>query len=905
MVIGDTIGPYSILGRLGEGGMGEVYRARDTKLNRDVAIKVLLPSVANDPDRLARFSREAQVLASLNHPNIAAIYGIEETSPSTGSGQGGVTALVMELVEGEDLAQRIARGAIPIDEALPIARQIAEALDAAHELGIIHRDLKPANIKVRPDGTVKVLDFGLAKAVAPDGHSSANAINSPTLSIHATEAGVILGTAAYMSPEQAAGKSIDKRSDLWAFGVVLFEVLSGRQMFAGETVSHVLAAVLKDQPDWSALPIDTPAAIRKLLRRCLEKERTRRMADAADVRLEIDEVLASPGGAHPENAIGRTTVGARRSLILAWSAAALCAVAAATLGAAVLLRSEPSDVPAFRSTILLNESLDGRPPANRFALSPNGNLLVYVGAASGSRVVSLWLRPLDGIGAQRLEGTNGASSPFWSPDGRFVAFHAGGTLKKIAVSGGTPIAIANAPSTADSRGSSGTWSPDDVIVYPAADFSALVRVSSAGGTPVAVTTVNRAAGETDHSYPYFLPDGRHFLYAAFNGVMPLGVYVGSIDAQRPVRLLEGVSGAQYANGSLIFVQGTTLMVRPFDATTLTFAGEATPVAERIQMSTVTQRASAFSASANGVLVYQTGAVGGTGRLVWADRAGTTTAVLDDIASYRDVTLAPDGQTASVSVFDTDRASADIWIVDVVRRIRTRFTFDPTDELAAIWSPGGNDVVFNSRRKGHLDLYRKTANGSGAEELLLGDQHEKAPTSWSPDRQHILFTKVSGDTGYGVWALPVSGTRTPVPFADTPFDEQWGQFSPDGRWVAYTSTESGRREVYVAPFRGPGGKTQISLGGGNYPRWRRDGTELFYHSPDDKLMAAAVRADAVRIDVQSVRPLFEMRAPSGGLRNFYDVSPDGQRFLLSVSVDAGAATPVTLLTNWPALVTQAR
>jgi len=882
--------------------MGEVYRARDAKLNRDVAIKVLLPAVANDPDRLARFSREAQVLASLNHPNIAAIYGLEAFR-SGGSSDPPTTALVMELVEGEDLSQRIARGPVPLDEALPIARQIAEALEAAHEQGIIHRDLKPANIKVRADGTVKVLDFGLAKAIETGsgirGPGSEHLANSPTLSIHATEAGLILGTAAYMSPEQAAGKVVDKRSDLWAYGVVLFEMLTGRHVFAGETVSHVLAAVLKDEPDWTTLPPTTPASVRRLLRRCLEKDRKRRLPDAADARLEIDEASLTEvtHGAPVE-----TGTGSRRRLQIAWSLVALFAVVASALALAIALRTPPIEALAYRSTILVTEDLSFRPPSNRFAISPDGTRLAYIAGEEG-RPPMLRLRALDGSVDQPLLGTEGAQGLFWSPDSRFLAFTIGRQLKKVDAAGGTPVTISDDLRFSDLGGTTpGTWNRDGVILFPAESRAGLGRVNAAGGATVSVTALDTNAGETSHGYPFFLPDGRHFLYVAYNSLVPVGVYVGSLDSQERRRVLDDASNVQYAAGSLIFTRGTTLLAQSFDPTTLALSGEPTPLGEQVQMNTGTLRASAFSVSATGALVYQTGVSGGgNSRVVWSDRAGRQTAVLSENMPYRDLSLSPDGKHASVSLFDEKvNRGSDIWIIDLMRALRTKFTFDPADEFSGLWSRDGVDMVFNSRRQGRFDLYRKAANGAGPEELLHADQFDKTPTSWSSDRQFILYTDISVQGSGNIWALPMTGERKPFPFVKTPFDEGAGQFSPDGRWVAYTSNESGRSEVYVAPFPGPGAKWQISNAGGGNPRWRADGSELFYLA-SGKLMAAAVRIGAERVEVESVQPLFEISRPGGGARPYYDVSPDGQRFLHIVLAQRATETPLTLVTNWPTLV----
>jgi len=544
---------------------------------------------------------------------------------------------------------------------------------------------------------------------------------------------------AYMSPEQAAGKAVDKRSDLWAFGVVLLEMLTGRQTFAGESISHVLAAVLKDEPDWAALPPNTPASIRKLLRRCLEKDRKRRLDSAAGARLEIDEALTpSSEGATMSSLVVHADLRSGGWLRIAWSIAALFAVLAAALAIAMSLRPALPEAPVFRSTILVNESLSERSPSNRFALSPDGRQLAYVATvATGSLRVSLWTRALDGSSGQELVGTEGATAPFWSPDSRFIAFTVGGKLMKIAATGGTPVNIADAPLEGDGRGTPGTWNSDDVIVLPAPDFASLVRVPAAGGgTPSAVTTLDATTGETHLGFPFFLPDGRHFLFLAYNSLVPVGLYVGSLDSPQRVRLLEDVSNTQYANGSLVFVRGTTLMAQPFDAATLAFTGEAAPIGEQVQRNTTVLRAHAFSVSASGALIYQPGVSGGgASRLMWSDRAGKPATVLNDSAPYRDLSLSPDGTQASVSLFD-DKSSgqSDIWIVDVIRGLRTRFTFDPADEYSGVWSPDGIDIVFNSRRKGRLDLYRKAASGSGGEDLVLADVEPRVadglqPLSW--------------------------------------------------------------------------------------------------------------------------------------------------------------------------------
>jgi Tol biopolymer transport system component len=899
---GTRLGVYDITAPIGEGGMGQVYRARDTKLNRDVALKILPDAFATDPDRLARFTREAQTLASLNHPNIAHIHGLEES--------GGVRALVMELVEGEDLSQRIARGPIPVDEALPIARQIAEALEAAHEQGIIHRDLKPANIKVRADGTVKVLDFGLAKALEPVAGMSSSASMSPTITTPAmTQAGMIMGTAAYMAPEQARGRIAGKRSDIWAFGCVLYEMLSGRRAFEADEIADVLARVLTQQPDWTSLPPTVPAGIVRLFRRCLEKDPKRRLADIADARLDIDEALAQvnddttpmPTGAVREAGSGRQTK-------VAWAVAAFFAASALGLGISILRRPVLAEAPAYRSTILVQENLSSRATSHRFKLSPDGRRLAYVALDASGRIM-LWVRAFDSLAGQPLAGTDDATAPFWSPDSRFIAFFADQKVKRIGATGGPVTVICDAPASTGRRVTPGSWSRDDVIVIPSPDSPTIARVAAAGGgTPSAVTTLAAGGAETQHGFPFFLPDGRRFLYVAYNDLVPLGLYVGSLDGQPLVRLMDTASDGQYANGSLLFMRGTTLLAQPFDPARLALTGDAVAVAEGVLTNISFMRAGAFSVSETGALVYQgfgsTGGSTGTARLVWSDRAGNQTAVLDERLPYRDLDLSPDGMRASVSRANARDNTSDVWIVGASRGMQTRFTVDATDDFSAIWSPDGADIVFASRRKGHLNLYRKTASGAPREEVLLEDQVDKTPTSWSSDGKFILYSIAGPQTGPDIWVLPLAGDRKPFAFLESVSDERFAQFSPDGRWVAYAASESGRLEVYVQPFPGPGEKQQISRAGGSYPRWRSDGKELFYHSLDNKLMAATVSAGGGRVDVDAVQPLFDMRAPDGLPRSFYDVAGNGQRFMIVVPDDT-ASTPLTLVSNWPTLVKTTR
>ena len=881
---GTHLGPYEILSAIGAGGMGEVYQAHDTKLGRDVAIKVLPEAFAHDPDRLSRFQREAKMLAALNHPNIATIYGLEQSN--------GTSYLVMELVQGETLAERVKRdGAVPVEEALAIAKQIAEALEAAHEKGIIHRDLKPANVKLTPEGKVKVLDFGLAKAFAGDA-ANEDAANSPTLSMAATMHGVILGTAAYMSPEQARGKPVDKRTDIWALGAVLYELLTGKAAFQGEDVTDILAAVVRAEPDWQGLPAATPVKIRDLLRRCLQKDKTLRMQAAGDVRIEIVEALAAPA----EQVAAQR--GSRERL--AWSVAAfllVAFVAALAFGAIAYLRRVQQETETMRFFISppemwhLSQIGAGGGAAAPLAVSPDGHRVAFVATSADGKSL-LWVRSLDTLAAQSLAGTDGASSPFWSPDSRFLGFFADGKLKKIEVSGGPPIMLCDA---SNSRG--GTWNRDGVIVFNPTNHE-LQKVSAAGGVPSAATMLG--LGEIDHVRPLFLPDGRHFLHYVLGGPRN-GINLSSLDsAERKLLLNSDSTNVIYSQGYLLFLRETTLMAQPFDAQRLALTGDAFPIAEQIQTSSTVQPNGVFSASENGVLAYQTGTGAAGYQLLWFDRTGKQVGVLGDPAAYSDLELSPDGKRASVSILDPAGKGRDIWLYDVSRGLRTRFTFGPANLHAkSIWSPDGSRLVFNSNGKGHLDLYQKASSGAGAEEVLLEDNLDKYPVSWSPDGRFILYVTTGVARINNLFVLPLSGDHKPIPFLKTQFNQPIGQFSPDGKWVAYVSDESGRNEVYVAPFPGPGGKWQISTVGGTHPRWRRDGTEIFYLASDYKLMTAAVNGKGSSFEVGAVKSLFQTRSPLFANRYSYDVSADGQRFLINTAPEQVASAPITVVLNWTA------
>ena len=910
---GTRLGVYELNGPLGAGGMGEVWRARDTRLQRDVAIKVLPDLLAEDPERLARLTREAQALAALNHPNIAQIHGFEES--------GGVRALVMELVEGDDLSALIVRGALPAGEALAIARQIADALDAAHEQGIVHRDLKPANVKVRPDGTVKVLDFGLAKVLdpltgMPGGWSGGSLANSPTISVRATQAGVILGTAAYMAPEQARGRPVDRRADIWAFGVVLYEMLTGRRAFEGEDVSITMASVLKDDVDWRPLPSDLPPGVHRLLRRCLEKDPRRRLASMADARFELEEAeavgaapaVSATGTSGASGAAGAAAVGgtgSRRVLSLR-AALGMAAVAALVTGAATALvvlrdRGSAKAPQVVRAFIPPPEKVGfrhiGGGNVGPMAISPDGRMVAFCGQAADG-VQSLYVRALDSVTPELLAGTVGAGMPFWSPDSRSIGFFADGKMKRVQAAGGPAMTICDVGAI----GRGGTWNRDGVIVFAPSPNGPLHQVKESGGRSTPVTQLDTAHGETSHRWPQFLPDGKHFLFFVRLGALGTSnennsVLIGSLDGNTRTSLLRAQTNAAYASGHLLFTRDTTLMAQPFDPGRLALVGEAAPVAEQLQVESGSAMG-VFAASETGVLVYQTGGeiVGST--LYWRDRAGKQAAALGEPGGYMDVRISRDRQKVAVSLLDPRVGPPDIWIYDVARGLRSRFTFDPGADRWPVWSPDGTRVVFGSNRKGQFDLYVRSYAGTGVEELLFESDLSKVPSGWSSDGRYLLFeTRGDPDTQSDVWALPLIGERTPISLLKTSYREQQAAFSPDGRWVAYNSDESGRAEVYVTPFPGPGRKWQVSSSGGSEPRWSGTGREIFFSSPGERIMVAAVSAHTDTFEVGRTQPLFEYHTQQPS--NVFDVTPDGLRFLVNTASATQNSAPMTLVVNWPA------
>jgi len=861
---GSRLGAFEILAPLGKGGMGEVYRARDTKLGREVAIKVLPEALKDDAPRLARFQREATLLAALNHPHIASIHGLEEAD--------GQPFLVMELVSGEELTERIERGPIPTDEALEIARQIAEALEAAHEKGIVHRDLKPANVKVTSEGQVMVLDFGLAKAYAQEegDDSAARVSQSPTMSRQMTEAGLILGTAGYMSPEQARGKAVDKRSDVWAFGVVLFEMLAGKPAFEGESVSDTLASVLKSNPAWDALPNTVAPSIRTLLRRCLTKDPRDRLHDVADARISIVEALAGEQE-------GSESPAPRRTERNTWAlvAAVLAVIALAAAAAALVNRDSSSSIfPTVRLEIT-GQMLDYSTGTLPFALSPDGKTLVYVD--HDGPATKLFVRHMDRFDVEPLARTEGAGAPFFSPDGEWIGFFATNRLKKVAVAGGQPIDICPVPHAPGGA----TWLPDDTIVFSMAFTpTGLYRVPAEGGPPEALTRPDSAPGEFHHKDPHALPGGRSVIFTVATATGQQ-VEVLSLDSGERTAL-KGVRGrARYVTGGyLIYGDSAALLAAPFDATSAAITGPSFTALEGVR---AFQGGAAFAVSPSGALAYLPHA--GTGiDHVWVDRAGKATPLgLQEAAGGRPM-LSWDGKRLAVTG-GTSFRDPSFYIYDLARGGRIRFPGFGHMR----WLPGDAEIVFSSRlnRSGASNLFQTRSDGSGEPEPIFESEYNSALTGVSGDGRWILFYEQHPDTSRDVWALRLDGTSEAVPLVTTPASDRSATFSPDSRWFAYTSNVSGRDEVYVRRFELTSGTAEhlVSTEGGREPQWSRDGKELFYRV--GRAMMAVPVALGEEFTAGEPQKLFEgsWGVESGGLNPMYDVAPDGQSFVM-VSADEG-------------------
>jgi serine/threonine-protein kinase len=901
---GSSVGPYRILGPLGRGGMGEVYHAQDVRLGRDVALKVLPDEFAHDPDRRSRFDREARVLASLNHPNIATLHGLQEL--------GDRTLLEMELVSGETLEQRIHHGALPVAEALVVFRQIALALEAAHDRGIIHRDLKPANVKIMPEGRVKVLDFGLAKALEPAG-TAEQVTWSPTATASRPGMGLIMGTAAYMSPEQARGISVDRRTDVWSFGCMFYQALTGRLPFAAPTTSDVLAAILKDEPDWSAIA-HLPRSVQRIVKRCLRKDVSERLRDIADARLEIDEALAEPSS---DSMFGvAAPVGLPRPRN--WMMMAVQAVAAVALfaaGGAIrwLLPIEPAAAVQRVAIPVGGDRQLALGPSPALALSADGTRLVYA-ARVGTRT-HLFSRELNRFEAAPIAGTEGASAPFFSPDGQWVGFFAGNALQKVALGGGAPFKVADAPSLL-----SASWGADGAIVF-ATTFSGdgLWRVDAAGGTPEALTTPNAADGEIQHAYPQIV-DGTHVLFtivttdSSYPAVLSMSTRTWSAASQ--VRIASG--GVQYLpTGHLLYAQGGGLVAVPFDIETAAVTGSPLPLREALGMTGQAAPQFVATAARDGALVYvpaQTTLAART--LVLLDRDGRAMTIAGAQAAYSQPRFSPDGQYVAVTV-DAEGGS-DVWVYDLRRGARTRLTTSGASGFP-VWTPDGRRVSFHASRPGPWNLYARAADGSTQPEPLLtaarperpigtspsmdallpgslpllSGANPQYPAAWTPDGKTLVFTERKPSAERDIWTVTL-GTD-PVPFLVTPFDESSPVFSPDGRFLAYVSDETGRNDVYVQPYPGPGGRWLVSPDGGEDPVWSADGRELIFRRGDE-LIAASVQT-APTFAVGGQRRLFEGRYEAANAGRNYDVAPDGRRFVMVRNEEPADAMTFHVVLNW--------
>jgi Tol biopolymer transport system component len=879
------IGDYDVIDVLGAGAMGEVYRARDARLGRDVAIKVLRGPTGGDPDRLARFEREARVLASLNHPRVAHVYGLETV--------GGSPALVMELVDGPTLAELTAGdrfAGLTTTQALRFAAQIADGLSAAHERGIVHRDLKPGNVALTADGDVKVLDFGIAKRLTePEAAGSGGA----------TLAGTLLGTPAYMSPEQTRGEPCDQRADIWAFGCVLVELLTGRSPFTRPTTAEMLAAVLEHTPDLDGLPRDTPASVRALIRHCLEKDPQRRLRDIADARLILEDAL------HPD-----TRAADRRPRAFPVRAAVLVGLSAVVLATLGWLARGGGPAPPARvvSTLVLptglrlgGTDLPARFAESHFAVSPDGTRIAVV-ATEASGQSRLWIRELASDAFLPLVGTEGASAPFWSPDSSMVGFIADERLRAIPAAGGAARTISP---TAFLPGS---WNPHGQIVFAPAGRSPLYVVAATGGDSRPVTVLDTSSGEVQHSQPEFLPDGRRFLYFSFGSLAggaldPKGVFIGSLDASEPPRLLlAGVRQARYAAGRLLFVRGGTLMAQPFDPDRLTLSGSAVPVIESVTTTSsgATGPTAAFSVSADGVLAYQA-ALWTQSQLVLVDRGGRELARVGPPGDIGDVAASPDGRTIAVSLLDTVRSTRDLWLYPTAGGPGRRLTFEAADDFAPVWSPDGSRLLFSSARGGLVELFVADVRSADSPRAFETDRQGlgRFAADWSRDDRAVLY--IAGGRAIrqsDLFTAPLSDPRQARALLASSFVETHGRIAPGGQWLAYTSNETGRLEVYVDRFPALGDKRVVAAGG--WPRWSRDGRELFHVDAGGDMMAAAVRTTAGGLDASTPRALFSLndRPPVRLDAYSYDVLPDG-RFVVNRLLAEPGTSMITIVLNWTA------
>ena len=892
---GTRLGPYEIVAPLGAGGMGEVYRAKDAKLNREVAIKVLPATVGQDAERLSRFRREAQTLASLNHPNIAAIYGLDEA--------GDKLFLVLELVEGEELAERLKRGKIPLEEALEIAKQIAFALEEAHDKGIVHRDLKPANVKLTEDGKVKVLDFGLAKAYSTDasGAASFDSGNSPTMTHAATMAGMILGTAAYMSPEQARGKPVDKRADIWAFGVVLYEMLTGLKLFDGETVSDTLAAVLTRDMDQATLPANMPPALRGLLRRCLERNARNRLHDIADARIVIDEVLA---GRHDEPASGGTQAVAQPAVVRGrWLLIAAGLAAGLLLGLVAsrwLGRTGSDHAPPVLT------QFDVRAPEETsfvrgFALSPDGRKIAFTARGADGRV-TIWVRTFDALAARQLSETIGARFPFWAPDSRRIGYFSPEGLKWIDTAGGSPIAVAPTSPVQDVRGAA--WGADDVILYSPSFTGPLLAVPANGGAPTPATRVEAGGAIGTNRFPSFLPDGRRFVFygSSGTGTEPGSIFLGRIGSPEAKLLGPAHSTAVFAPpGYLIYARGDSIVAHRFDDKSETLVGDPAPIIGSMGSSLTVSGLRSLAVSGNGTLIYRNDKRG-SNQIVWVDRAGRELGVLPDVESawHYAPRISPDGRFLAVSHLESRSGLGEIWVHDLARNLADRLTLGAGDDYLPAWvRPDGREIIFSSgRAKAVGALCRIASDRPGDGQLWLASDTAQVPSATTPDGRRVVFERTDPKGKVSLYIRDLDGDGEAVRLGSGSASEFSADLSPDGRWLAYVSDVTRNPEVYIRRLDGAGAAIRISNDGGFQPLWGRDGRELFYVDASGRLVSVPLAAgDPPKPGAPA--PLFDARLEESTDRQ-YDVTADAQRFLLNRSSTKDSA-PITIVLDWIALL----
>jgi serine/threonine protein kinase/Tol biopolymer transport system component len=893
-MIGQSLLHYEITEKLGKGGMGEVFRARDTKLGRDVAIKVLPAELSGDPEREGRFQREARALASLQHPNVASVYGFEEVD--------GVRFLVMELIAGEELSDRIERGPITVDEALVIARQIASGLEAAHENGIVHRDLKPANIMETPEGEVKILDFGLAQAWFGDDGTDTGSSAAPTITAAMTQAGAILGTAAYMSPEQARGATVDRRADIWAFGVILFEMLTGKQLFQGDTVSDTLAAVLRKEPEWDTLPVKESPALCHLIERCLERNPKQRLRDIGEARIFLQDPEASGSRlslsqldlASTPAAPGRT----RQPIVLVAAVAVVCLAIGSLLGWKVVASPEPPPVlhtmipPPLNTEYDLSDTAPG--PA---ALSPDGKMVAYT-ATDDAGVTQLYLRHLNRGESVPISGTDNAAYPFWSPDGQFIGFFDmnGGKLRKVAVAGGPPVTLCPA-----GNGKGGSWNRHGDIIFTPESSDEIFRVPAIGGEPVRLTTIEE--GYNSHRHPRFLPDGEHYLFIARTpgSDQPNGVYLASLDTTiAPRRIAESQANADYADGQLLTVREGVLMATPFDPSEERVTDGGTPLVEDILLLPGAAIA-VFSPSSTGMLVFQTGASAQAGSMLyWTDIENAGSQAIGEAGQIAHPAVSPDGKRAVIEVRGASNEGTDLWLVDLETSLRTRFTFAVGDELAAVWSRDGEYVFYMSAQEGTYRIIQQPVEGQSVGAIIVESEQVVMPTSLAPGDQDLLLNYLREDDTIDMRRLSLTDDQAELEIVAAAEGDNLGGgvYSPDGRWIAYHTETAAAWDVFVMPAGGGSRKWQVTSDGAVYPKWSEDGTELWVSRFNGDVHAFAVDGRGETLRIGGFRETVNVTSPDAS-GCYYDLHPDGVR-ILQTGIDPAFQAEVSylhLVTDW--------